>query len=477
MWNQQCQAFYLIYFFTEKEVYNLIGFIAFNSWLNGIVWGPPMLILIVGTGVFLTVRTNFLQVGKFGYAMKETLFKLFSKDEISTEGDITPFQALSTALAATIGTGNIAGVATAIAIGGPGAVFWMWISAFFGMATKFAEVVLAIRYREKNETGNWVGGPMYYITNGLGKNWKWLAIVFSAFGALAAFGIGNMVQANSVAAALEATFNVPPLASGIVLAVAAGAVILGGLQRIAKVTEKIVPFMAVFYMIGAIIILVIHLPQIPGALGLIFQHAFTPKAGVGGFAGATVMMAMRFGVARGVFSNEAGLGSAPIAHAAARTDHPVRQGLWGVFEVFADTIVICSMTALVIIATGVWDSGITGAALTTAAFNDGLPGPGGIIVAVGILFFAFSTLLSWAYYGEKCAEFILGSGFNKIYRIIWLPLIVLGAIGSLTLIWDIADTLNGLMAIPNLVALLGLSGVIVKLTKEFFEKEKTLRKS
>jgi alanine or glycine:cation symporter, AGCS family len=455
----------------------LIGFIAFNSWLNGIVWGPPMLILIVGTGVYLTVRTNFLQVGKFGYAMKETLFKLFSKDEISTEGDITPFQALSTALAATIGTGNIAGVATAIAIGGPGAVFWMWISAFFGMATKFAEVVLAIRYREKNETGNWVGGPMYYITNGLGKNWKWLAVVFSAFGALAAFGIGNMVQANSVAAALEASFNVPPLVSGIVLAVAAGAVILGGLQRIAKVTEKIVPFMAVFYMIGATIILVLHLPQIPGAFALIFQHAFTPKAGVGGFAGATVMMAMRFGVARGVFSNEAGLGSAPIAHAAARTDHPVRQGLWGVFEVFADTIVICSMTALVIIATGVWDSGVTGAALTTAAFNDGLPGPGGIIVAVGILFFAFSTLLSWAYYGEKCAEFILGSGFNKIYRIIWLPLIVLGAIGSLTLIWDIADTLNGLMAIPNLVALLGLSGVIVKLTKEFFEKEKTLRKS
>jgi alanine or glycine:cation symporter, AGCS family len=455
----------------------LIGFIAFNSWLNGIVWGPPMLILIVGTGVFLTVRTNFLQVGKFGFAMKETLFKLFSKEEVSTEGDITPFQALSTALAATIGTGNIAGVATAIAIGGPGAVFWMWISAFFGMATKFAEVVLAIRYREKNELGNWVGGPMYYIVSGLGKNWKWLAVVFSAFGALAAFGIGNMVQANSVAAALEATFNVPPLVSGIVLAIAAGAVILGGLQRIAKVTEKIVPFMAVFYIIGAAIILLLHLPQIPGAFALIFQHAFTPKAGVGGFAGATVMMAMRFGVARGVFSNEAGLGSAPIAHAAARTDHPVRQGLWGVFEVFADTIVICSMTALVIIATGVWDSGVTGAALTTAAFNDGLPGPGGIIVAVGILFFAFSTLLSWAYYGEKCAEFILGSGFNKIYRIIWLPLIVLGAIGSLTLIWDVADTLNGLMAIPNLIALLGLSGVIVKLTKEFFEKEKTLRKS
>jgi alanine or glycine:cation symporter, AGCS family len=433
-----------------------------------------MLVLIVGTGVYLSIRTNFLQVGKFGFAMKQTLFKLFDKTEISEDGDITPFQALSTALAATIGTGNIAGVATAIAIGGPGAVFWMWVSAFFGMMTKFAEVVLAIQFREKNKDGNWVGGPMYYITDGLGQNWKWLAYIFAGFGALAAFGIGNMVQANSVAAALEATFNIPVLVSGVVLAIAAGAVILGGLKRIAAVTEKIVPFMAVFYMIGAIVIVILNIVHIPEALGLIFRHAFTAKAGVGGFAGATVMMAMRFGVARGVFSNEAGLGSAPIAHAAARTDHPVRQGLWGVFEVFADTIVICTLTALTIITSGVWDSGITGAALTTAAFNEGLPGPGGIIVAIGILFFAFSTLLSWAYYGEKCAEYILGSGFNKVYRIIWLPLIVLGAIGSLTMIWDIADTLNGLMAIPNLVALLGLSGVVVKLTKEFFENEKNL---
>ena len=456
----------------------MIGFVqtieSINGMINSLVWGPYMLILLVGTGVYYSFRTNFLQVGKFGFAMKETLFKIFDKTELAEEGDITPFQALSTALAATIGTGNIAGVATAIAIGGPGAVFWMWISAFFGMMTKFAEVVLAIRYREKNEEGNWVGGPMYYIVDGMGQNWKWLAWVFSLFGALAAFGIGNMVQANSVADALNTSFNIPHLVSGIVLAVAAGAVILGGLKRIAKVAEKIVPIMAVFYMAGALIILVMHLPQIPGAFALIFRHAFTAKAGVGGFAGATVMMAMRFGVARGVFSNEAGLGSAPIAHAASRTDHPVRQGLWGVFEVFADTIVICTLTALTIIATGVWSSGVTGAALTTAAFNDGLPGPGGIIVAIGILFFAFSTLLSWAYYGEKCAEFILGTSFNKVYRIIWLPLIVLGAVGSLTMIWDIADTLNGLMAIPNLVALLALSGVVVQLTKEFFEKENSL---
>ncbi|MEN1759217.1 sodium:alanine symporter family protein [Anoxynatronum sibiricum] len=453
----------------------MIGFVqmieSINGTINGIVWGPYMLVLLVGTGVYYSFRTNFLQVGKFGFAMKETLFKIFDKTEIAEDGDITPFQALSTALAATIGTGNIAGVATAIAIGGPGAVFWMWVSAFFGMMTKFAEVVLAIRYREKNAEGNWVGGPMYYIVDGMGTNWKWLAWIFSLFGALAAFGIGNMVQANSVADALNTSFGIPHIVSGVVLAIAAGAVILGGLKRIAKVTEKIVPFMAVFYMIGAIVIVILNLVHIPEAFALIFRHAFTAKAGVGGFAGATVMMAMRFGVARGVFSNEAGLGSAPIAHAAARTDHPVRQGLWGVFEVFADTIVICTLTALTIITSGVWSSGVTGAALTTAAFNEGLPGPGGIIVAIGILFFAFSTLLSWAYYGEKCAEFILGSGFNKIYRIIWLPLIVLGSVGSLTLIWDIADTLNGLMAIPNLVALLALSGVVVNLTKEFFEKQ------
>lgn len=449
----------------------MFGFVntieSINGTINGLVWGPYMLILLVGTGIYFTFRTNFLQVKEFGFTMKETLMKIFSKEESAEEGDITPFQALATALAATIGTGNIAGVATAIALGGPGAIFWMWVSAFFGMMTKYAEVVLAIKYREKKE-GNWVGGPMYYIEKGLGL--KWLAVIFSIFGALAAFGIGNMVQSNSVAAAL-AGYNIPPLVTGIVLAVAAGLVILGGLKRIASVTEKIVPFMAVFYIIGAVIILILNASGIPTAFGLIFKHAFTPASAIGGFAGAVVMDAMRRGVARGVFSNEAGLGSAPIAHAAARTDHPVRQGLWGIFEVFADTIVICTLTALTIISTGVWNSGLTGAALTTAAFNDGLPGPGGVIVAIGILFFAFSTILSWAYYGEKCAEHILGSGINKVYRIVWLPLIVIGAVGSLDLIWDIADTLNGLMAIPNLIGLLGLSGVVLSLTKEFFTEK------
>ncbi|KAB3533260.1 sodium:alanine symporter family protein [Alkaliphilus serpentinus] len=438
-----------------------------NGTINSYVWGPPMLVLLVGTGIYYSFRTNFLQVRRFGFTMKETLMKIFEKPEASEEGDITPFQALSTALAATIGTGNIAGVATAIALGGPGAIFWMWVSAFFGMLTKFAEVVLAIQYREKNKEGSFVGGPMYYIEKGLGM--KWLAVLFSIFGGIAAFGIGNMVQSNSVAAALETTFKIDPLITGIVLAVAAGLVILGGLKRIASVTERLVPIMAVFYIIGALVILLLNISGIPNAFALIFKHAFTPAAAGGGFAGATIMMAMRYGVARGVFSNEAGLGSAPIAHAAAKTDHPVRQGLWGIFEVFADTIVICTLTALTILSTGVWNSGVTGAALTTKAFSTGLPGTwGGIIVSIGILLFAFSTILSWAYYGEKCAEYLLGSNINKYYRILWLPAIVVGAIGGLELIWHLADTLNGLMAIPNLVGLVLLSGVVFKLTKEFF---------
>ncbi|MBA1335269.1 MAG: Sodium/glycine symporter GlyP [Firmicutes bacterium] len=436
-----------------------------NGQINGIVWGPIMLLLLVGTGIYFTFRTNFLSIAKLGYVLKNTVMKMFEK-KTQGEGEITPFQALATALAATVGTGNIAGVATAIALGGPGAIFWMWVSAIFGMTTKFAEVVLAINFREKKEDGRFVGGPMYYIEKGLGM--KWLAVVFAIFGALAAFGIGNMVQANSVAASMEATFGINKLVSGVVLAIAAAAVILGGLKRIAQVTEKLVPFMAVFYIVGALIIIIINIGKLPAAFGMIFGSAFTGSAAVGGFAGSTLMIAMRRGVARGVFSNEAGLGSAPIAHAAATTDHPVRQGLWGIFEVFADTLVICSLTALAILVTGVWTSGETGAALSTAAFNQGLPGPGGVIVAVGILLFAFSTLLSWAYYGERCAEYVLGSKVNMIYRVLWIPFVVIGAIGGLEFLWDLADTLNGLMAIPNLVGLLGLSGVVIKLTKDFF---------
>lgn len=444
-------------------------FMELNSQLNSLVWGPYMLVLIVGTGVYLTTRTNFMSITKIGYVLKNTLLKMFEKTTVG-EGEITPFQAVATALAATIGIGNIAGVATAIALGGPGAVFWMWVSAIFGMATKYGEVVLAIKYREKTPDGRFVGGPMYYIRNGL--NLKWLAAIFAFFGALAAFGIGNMTQANSVAAAMEATFGANKLVSGIVLAVATAAVVLGGLKRIAQVTERLVPFMAALYIIGGIIILIIKASSIPAAFGFIFSSAFTGTAAVGGFAGSTIMMAARYGVARGVFSNEAGLGSAPIAHAAATTDSAVKQGLWGIFEVFMDTIVVCSITALSIVVTGVWQTGETGAALTTAAFNEGLPGPGGIIVAVGVLLFAYSTILSWEYYGERCAEYLFGSKAIMPYRVIWIPFILIGAIGGLVTIWDIADTLNGLMAIPNLIGLLGLSGVIIKLTKDYFSKEK-----
>ena len=439
-----------------------------NGIINSFVWGPPMLILLVGTGIYLTLRTNFMSIGKLGYILKSTLLKMFSKEQ-KGEGEVTAFQAVATALAATVGTGNVAGVATAIAIGGPGAVFWMWFSAIFGMTTKYGEVVLSINYREKTPDGRFVGGPMYYIDKGL--KMKWLAYVFAAFGAIAAFGIGNMVQSNSVAASLEVTFGVNKLATGIVLAVLAAVVIIGGIKRIGQVTELLVPFMAAFYILGGLIIIFVNISHVGEAFALIFGSAFTGHAAVGGFVGSTMKLAMTKGIARGVFSNEAGLGSAPIAHAAATTDHPVRQGLWGVFEVFMDTIVICSITALAIMLSGVWNSGETGAALTTQAFNEGLPGIGGYIVSIGILLFAFSTILGWAYYGERCAEFLFGPKINIIYRILWIPFVVIGSIGGLNMLWDLADTLNGLMAIPNLIGVLGLSGVVIKLTKEFFAKQ------
>ncbi len=439
-----------------------------NNWLNGIVWGPPMLILIVGTGLFLSISTGFFSITKLGYILKNTLLKMFSK-EGKGEGEVTAFQAVATALAATVGTGNIAGVATAIASGGPGAVFWMWIAAILGMTTKFAEVVLAVNFREKTEDGRFVGGPMYYITNGLG--WKWLAVLFAVFGAFAAFGIGNMVQSNSVAAALQSSFQINPWITGVVLAVVTALVIIGGIKRIGAFTEKLVPFMAAIYIIGGLAILIMNVSHIPAAFGLIFKSAFTGKAAVGGFAGAAVSQAIRYGVARGVFTNEAGLGSAPIAHAAATTDHPVRQGLWGVFEVFADTLVICSITALAIVSSGVWESGLTGAELTTAAFNASLPG-GGYIVSIGIVLFAFSTIVGWEYYGERCAEYLFGPKANMIYRILWIPFVLIGAIGGLEFVWSLADTMNGLMAIPNLIGVIALSGTVLKLSKDFFAKEK-----
>ena len=373
-----------------------------NSRIGDIVWGWPMLILLVGTGIVLTFRLKFIQIREFVYIIKSTLFKMFSKSS-DGHGEVTAFQAVATALAATVGTGNIAGVALAIAIGGPGAIFWMWLSAFFGMATKFSEVVLAIVYREKNKDGSISGGPMYYIKNGI--KMPWLAKFFAMFGMLATLGTGNMTQSNAVASVLDQTFGINKLFVGCVLAILAGIVIIGGIKRIGVVTEKLVPFMAAFYIIGAIVIIAKNIGAVPGAFALIFGSAFSTQAMTGGFAGASVKLMMKMGISRGVFTNEAGLGTAPIAHAAATTDHPVRQGMWGIFEVLMDTLVICTMTALVIIVTGQWNSGLQGAVLTTTAFETGFKG-GSFVVAFGLTFFAFSTILGWAYYGERCMEFL-----------------------------------------------------------------------
>ena len=443
-----------------------------NGIVNSFVWGPPMLLLIVGTGLYLSVRTGFFSLRKLGYVLKNTLLKMFDKEQVG-EGEVTAFQAVATALSATVGTGNIAGVATAIALGGPGAIFWMWFAAILGMTTKFAEVVLAVKFREKTEDGRFVGGPMYYIEKGLG--WKWLAVLFALFGVLASFGIGNMTQSNSIGTALHTSFSINPLTSGIIVAIATGLVIVGGLKRIGAFTEKLVPFMAAIYILGGIVLIIKNAGQLPAAFSLIFQNAFTGTAAAGGFAGATIANAMKFGIARGVFTNEAGLGSAPIAHAAATTNHPVRQGLWGVFEVFADTIVIASITALAIVTTGVWETGLTGTELTSAAFDATYAG-GHYVVTVSLVLFAYSTILGWEYYGERCLEYLFGTKPIIFYRLVWCGLIIVGAIGGLELIWDIADTLNGMMAIPNLIGVAALSGTVFKLTKEYFTKEKLIKK-
>jgi len=439
----------------------------FSKLIHDFVGGPVLIAAILTTGIYLTVRSKFLQVRCFNLVLKETVFSIFQSEK-SGKGEMSPFQALTTALAATIGTGNIAGVATAITLGGPGAIFWMWVSAFFGMVTKYAEVVLAVHYRKKSQNGMVVGGPMYFLEYGLKK--RFLAVMFALFGSLAAFGIGNMVQANSAADAVRQVFNIPPLVTGIALSIATALVILGGIHRVAALTAKLVPLMSAFYVMGAFIILLRFADQIPGAFAAIIGNAFTGSAAVGGFAGAGVLQAFRFGVARGIFTNEAGLGSASIAHAAAKTDHPARQGLWGIFEVFFDTHLVCTITAITILVTGVWIEGLEGASLTAAAFSRGLPGVGGYIVALSLIFFAFSTLVAWSFYGEKCYEYLAGTGSVILYRVIWILLIPVGAMGGLRTVWALADTLNGLMAIPNLIGLWGLSGVIVRLTWEFFRR-------
>lgn len=439
-----------------------------NDWLNGLVWGLPMLVLLMGTGILLLFVTGAVQFRHIGTALGEVLGKL--RNRTAGAGNVTPFQAVATALASTVGVGNIAGVATAITIGGPGALFWLWVSGILGMGTKYAEIVIAMHYRERDAAGIMRGGAMYTLKKrGLG----WLAGIFALLTALAAFGIGNMVQANSVAQSLKASFGAPTWVIGIILVVVAGAVILGGLKRIAMFTETIVPFMAIMYLLGGIVLLLMHAERIPGAFGMVFDGAFNGTAATGGFAGATIMMAMRYGIARGLFSNEAGLGSAPMVHASAETDHPVRQGLYGIFEVFVDTILICTTTGLVVLVAGDWSGGATGAALSVQAFSTGLPGTwGGIIVTTGLVLFAFTTLIGWSYYGETGAVYLFGTKVALPYRLLWLVFVYLGSVGSLQLVWSVADTLNGLMAIPNLISVLISIPLLRQLHKEFFDKKK-----
>lgn len=437
----------------------------FLGTVSGYVWGPPLLILLVGTGIFLTVRLGVLQLRLLPYALKLTFSKNPDKD---SQGDISHFQALSTAMAATVGTGNIVGVATAVILGGPGAVFWMWFSAFFGMATKYGEAILAVKYRIVDAKGQMAGGPMYYLEHGLKQ--KWLAVLFAIFGAIAAFGIGNGTQSNSVASVVRDTFSVPTWITGIILTVFAAVVIIGGIKTIGKVTAFFVPFMALFYIIAGIIIMILNMDLIPAAVGTIFSAAFTGEAAAGGAIGA----AIRYGVARGVFSNEAGLGSAPIAAAAAKTDMPGRQALVSMTQVLFDTLIICSITGITIVMSGLYlDDTLAGAALTTAAFEQFLGGMGPLIVAIGLIFFASSTIIGWSYYGEKCFQYLFKNpSLLIVYRIAFVAMVFVGATVSLDVVWTFSDVMNGLMAFPNLIGLLGLSGVIVYETKRITAKIK-----
>ena len=438
----------------------------FVSWLNGLVWGLPMLVLILGTGVYLMGLLKFIPLRKTfaGFAL---MWRGRVKGDQAT-GEVSPFQALMTCLSATVGTGNIAGVATAIFLGGPGALFWMWCTALVGMATKFSEVVVAVHFRQKDEQGEYIGGPMYAIKNGLGTSWAWLGTLFAIFGGLAGFGIGNMVQANSMADVLQASFGVPNWLSGLVACVLVGAVILGGVKRIGLVSASLVPFMCLAYVLAAAVVLFIFAERIPHAFSLIFTHAFSPIAATGGFAGAAVAAAIHYGVARGVFSNEAGMGTAGIAQAAGTTDNPVRSGLIGMIGTFIDTIIVCSMTGLAIICSGVWDSGATGASLSAAAFAAAMPNTGAAIVAIALCIFTFTTMLGWSYYSEKCWIYLLGRKTVLPFRILWVAAVLAGALFKLDFVWLLADTLNALMAIPNLIALLLLSPVVLRLTREYF---------
>ena len=438
---------------------------AFLESVSDVVWGPAMLVLLLGTGLYLSIGLKGMPIRRLGYGFRRMWG---GRREVEEDpGEITPFQALTTALSATIGTGNIAGVATAITLGGPGADFWMWVTALVGMATKYSEAVLAVKYRETDAEGRYVGGPMYYIKNGLGPRWAWLGTLFAIFAMVAAFGIGNTVQANSVADVVESNLAVPVWLTGLILAVLVFLVIIGGIRRIARVAERLVPAMAVIYVVGGLLIIGWNITEVPAALGQIVTDAFTGTAATGGFAGAAVWAAIRFGVARGIFSNEAGLGSAPIAHAAARTNNPVRQGTVAMLGTFIDTIIVCTITALAIVLTGVWTTGETGASLTSMAFGEGIPA-GNWIVTLGMILFAFTTIVAWSYYGERCAAFLFGVRVILPYRYLWVVLLFVGAIADLGVVWIVADILNALMAIPNLIALLALSGTVFAVTRTYF---------
>ncbi|HEM3505324.1 TPA: sodium:alanine symporter family protein [Streptococcus suis] len=437
--------------------------------INNLVWGPPLLILLVGTGVYFTLRLGMFQVSKL-----PTAFRLIFSSDQSGQGDVSSFAALCTALAATVGTGNIVGVATAITTGGPGALFWMWVAAFFGMATKYAEGFLAIKYRTKDANGQAAGGPMHYITLGMGQKWKPLAVFFAISGVLVALlGMGTFSQVNSIASSMSSSFGLAPQLVSIVTAISIAFFIFGGIEKISDVSTKIVPFMAILYILASLIVLLVHWDELLPTLGLVLKSAFSPAAAVGGFVGATVKEAIQRGIARGVFSNESGLGSAPIAAAAAKSDNPVEQGLISMTGTFIDTIIICTLTGLTILVTGQWSvEGLEGAPLTQAAFATVFGNAGSIALTISLVLFAFTTILGWSYYGERCIEFLFGTKSILPYRLLFVAMVALGGFLKLDLIWTIADIVNGLMALPNLIALLALSPVIIKETRQYFAKKK-----
>ena len=439
--------------------------------LNTIVSGPILLPLLAGTGLFLSVGYKFILQRNVIHAFKMLLHGRKKSDKA---GDLSPFNALMTSMSAAVGTGNIAGVATAIYLGGPGALFWMWVVAIIGMATSYSEATLAVLFREKDPNGNYIGGPMFYIRKGLGERWKWLAFLFALFGMLAGAGIGNTVQSNSIGQALEHTFQINPMISGIVVMVIVGLVLIGGIKRIGEFAGRLVPFMAIAYFLAGVLILVLNITEIPAAIGLIIKSAFTSQAATGGFLGATVWSAIRFGIARGIFSNEAGMGSSPIAHATAQTDSPQQQGIIAMLGVFLDTIVICSITGLAIVITGAWTSGHNGAAMSVTAFESALPGFGQYIVSIGLVLFALTTIIGWSLYSEKCTQYLFGVRSIKWFRIIWVLIVPFGTFPFVNLeaLWSLADLLNALMAIPNLIALLLLSPVLFQITREYWAKKK-----